>query len=60
MGEVVFAKVIMFLGFGLAFFIGVGQDSNEFTTFGQSFAGLFFRFIEGISIDAAWSRRVFR
>jgi len=46
--------VIMFLGFGLAFFIGVGQDSNEFTTFGQSFAGLFFRFIEGISIDAAW------
>jgi hypothetical protein len=46
--------VIMFLGFGLSFFIGVGQDSNEFTSFGQSFAGLFFRFIEGISIDAAW------
>merc|ERR1719353_1561114 len=46
--------VIMFLGFGLSFFIGVGQDSSEFTTFGQSFAGLFFRFIEGISIDASW------
>jgi hypothetical protein len=46
--------VIMFLGFGLSFFIGVGQDSNEFTTFGQSFFGLFFRFIEGISIDASW------
>jgi hypothetical protein len=46
--------VVMFLGFGLSFFIGVGQDSSEFTTFGQSFAGLFFRFIEGISIDASW------
>jgi hypothetical protein len=46
--------VIMFLGFGLSFFIGVGQDSQEFTTFQQSFAGLFFRFIEGISIDASW------
>merc|ERR1719498_1836025 len=46
--------VVMFLGFGLAFFIGVGQDSSEFTSFGQSFAGLFFRFIEGISIDASW------
>merc|ERR1719498_394763 len=53
---IVFAVIIvvMFLGFGLSFFIGVGQDSNEFTTFGQSFAGLFFRFIEGISIDASW------
>merc|ERR1719235_528608 len=46
--------VVMFLGFGLAFFIGVGQDSSEFATFGQSFVGLFFRFIEGISIDASF------
>jgi hypothetical protein len=52
----VFAVLIvtMFLGFGLAFFIGVGQDSESYLTFGQSFSGLFFRFIEGLSIDAAW------
>merc|ERR1719453_2642872 len=52
----VFAVLIvtMFLGFGLAFFIGVGQDSESYLTFGQSFSWLFFRFIEGLSIDAAW------
>jgi hypothetical protein len=46
--------IVMFLGFGLAFNVGLGQYDWNFATFDRSFLGLFFRFIEGMTLEPSW------
>jgi hypothetical protein len=46
--------IIMFTAFGLAFFVGVGKENGQYSTFNSAFLGLFFRFIEGMTVDPAW------
>lgn len=46
--------ILLFFGFGVAFFVGLGQTSIKFANVDTSFLSLFFMFIEGINIDPNW------
>jgi hypothetical protein len=46
--------ILLFFGFGVAFFVGLGQTSIKFSNVDTSFLSLFFMFIEGINIDPNW------
>jgi hypothetical protein len=46
--------VVIFCGFGVAFYVGLGQTDQRFARLDQSFLRLFFMFVEGITMDANW------
>jgi len=46
--------IIFFTGFGIAFFIALGQTAPAYQSLSTSFPMLFFMLIEGVSIDAQW------
>jgi len=46
--------VVIFLGFAMGFYMGLGQTDTRFSDLEQSFLRMFFMFVEGISMDANW------
>jgi hypothetical protein len=46
--------VVIFCGFGVGFYVGLGQTDQRFARLEQSFLRLFFMFVEGITMDANW------
>jgi len=46
--------IVLFTGYGIAFFVGLGQTDKKYFTVERSFTGLFFMLIEGITIDENW------
>jgi hypothetical protein len=50
--------IVLFYGFGVAFFVGLGQTSISYARLSTSFLRLFFMFIEGVNIDPNWFRPV--
>jgi hypothetical protein len=50
--------IVLFYGFGVAFFVGLGQTSISYSRLSTSFLRLFFMFIEGVNIDPNWFQPV--
>merc|ERR1719428_2075404 len=46
--------VVIFCGFGVAFYVGLGQTDQRFARLQPSFLRLFFMFVEGFTMDANW------
>jgi hypothetical protein len=46
--------VVIFFGFGVSLFVGLGSTDKRYAVMQRSFISLFFMFVEGITIDANW------